>query len=212
MKFAAAILLALLAVPALAQVTTVPVRPGDDQVVRPEVARRDIQVPKYPSRDFSVDAFVGTYATQNFGSSVVAGVRAGYHVTEDFFVEATLAQTKVSDENLRQILPGGVFGQPKETLRYWNFSAGWNVLPGEVFLGTKTAKASQIYLIGGVGSTSFVDQKKQTVNLGFGAKVYFSDRFSARVDVRDHIFSLDLLGRRDSTQNLEVTAGVAYSF
>ena len=88
----------------------------------------------------------------------------------------------------------------------------WNVLPGEVFIGTKTAKASQIYLIGGVGSTSFVDQRKQTVNLGFGARVYFSDRFSARVDVRDHIFSLDLLGRRESTQNLEVTAGVAYSF
>jgi outer membrane beta-barrel protein len=139
-------------------------------------------------------------------------VRAGYHLTEDFFVEATLAQTKVSDENFRQILPGGVFGNTKETLRYWNFSAGWNLLPGEVFLGAKTAKASQIYLIGGVGSTSFVDQKKQTVNFGFGAKVYFSDRFSARVDVRDHIFSLDLLGKRESTQNLEVSAGVAYSF
>jgi outer membrane beta-barrel protein len=212
MRLLAAALLFATALPAFAQVTTVPARPGADQVVQPEVARREVRVPRYPSRDFSVDAFVGTYATQNFGASVVGGMRAGYHLTEDFFVEATLAQTKVSDENFRQILPGGVFGSSKETLRYWNLSAGWNVLPGEVFLGSKTAKASQIYLIGGVGSTSFVDQKKQTVNLGFGAKVYFSDRFSVRVDVRDHIFSLDLLGKRESTQNLEVSAGVAYSF
>ena len=103
-------------------------------------------------------------------------------------------------------------GGEKATLKYYNLSAGWNVLPGEVFIGRNTAKASQFFVIGGVGSTDFVDQKRQTVNLGFGMKLYFSDRLSARVDLRDHIFSLDLLGRRENTQNLELTAGFTYNF
>ena len=35
------------------------------------------------------------------------GLRLGYHITEDFFVQANFAQTKVSDEAFRQLLPGG---------------------------------------------------------------------------------------------------------
>ena len=76
--------------------------------------------------------FVGTYATQNFGSSVVGGLRLGYHITEDFFVEGVYAQTKVSDSSFRQGLPGGVFPDEKEKLSYYNLSVGYNVLPGGV--------------------------------------------------------------------------------
>ena len=37
----------------------------------------------------------------------------------------------------------------------------------------------------------------------------FTDRWRC-VDVRDHIFSYDLLGVRQNTQNLELTTGFAY--
>ena len=43
-------------------------------------------------------------------------------------------------------------------------------------------------------------------------RLLFSDRFAVQVDVRDHLFSLDLLGRRESTQNLELTFGATYYF
>ena len=33
-------------------------------------------MPKYPSKDFEMGLYVGTYAMQNFGSSLVAGVPA----------------------------------------------------------------------------------------------------------------------------------------
>ena len=39
-----------------------------------------------------------------------------------------------------------------------------------------------------------------------------ADWFSLQADVRDHVFTLDLLGRRQSTQNLEVTAGLTVFF
>jgi outer membrane beta-barrel protein len=186
--------------------------PANEQVVVPQVDRRDVRLPRFPSRDWEVGALVGTYATQNFGSSVVYGLRVGYHITEDVFVEGTLAQTSVSDETFRQILPGGVFVDQKESLSYFNLSAGYNVLPGEVFLGRNRAYASQIFVIGGVGSTRFVDQRKQSFNFGLGARVYLNNRASIRVDMRNHVYPLDLLGRRQNTQNLELTAGAGFTF
>jgi outer membrane beta-barrel protein len=186
--------------------------PVTEQVVLPQVDRRDMKLPRFPSNDFEIGAFVGSYATQNFGTSTVGGVRLGYHVTEDFFVEGVLAQTQVSDASFRQVLPGGVFANDSEKLRYYNLSVGYNVLPGEVFIGAKRAKPTAFYLIGGVGSTSFNQQSLATFNFGAGLRVYLNDHIALQLDARDHIFSLDLLGKRESTQNLELTAGVTASF
>ena len=187
-------------------------KPANEQVVVPQVDRRDIQVPKFPSNDFEIGLFGGTYATQNFGTSAVGGLKLGYHITEDFFVEGVYAQTKVSDESFRQVLPGGVFPDEKEKLSYYNLSIGYNVLPGEVFIGGKRAKPSQLYLIAGVGSTKFNEQRRPTYNVGFGFRVFLTDSVSLQLDMRDHIFSLDLLGQRQSTQNLELTGGFAFFF
>jgi len=187
-------------------------KPANEQVVVPQVDRRDIQVPKFPSNDFELGLFAGTYATQNFGTSAVGGLKLGYHITEDFFVEGVYAQTKVSDENYRQILPGGVFPEESSKLSYYNLSIGYNVLPGEVFIGGKRAKPSQLYLIAGVGSTKFNEQRRPTYNVGFGFRVFLTDSVSLQLDMRDHIFSLDLLGQRQSTQNLELTGGFAFFF
>lgn len=185
---------------------------ADEQVVVPEVDRRDVRRPRFPSNDFEVGLFAGTYSTQNFGAKAVAGIRLGYHITEDFFVEGAYGRTKVSDELYRQILPGGIFPQPSQTLSYYNASVGYNLLPGEVFFGRNVAKASALYVIAGSGSTKIVDQSKQTINLGFGLRLLFNDHFAAQVDVRDHLFDLDLLGKRESTQNLEVTLGLTAYF
>ena len=202
---------ALLVASGTAALAAEPTQPTE-QVVVPEVARREIKLPRFPSSDFEIGTFVGTYSTQNFGASLVGGLRLGYHVTEDFFVEGVIAQTKVSDASYRQVLPGGVFPDETENLSYYNLSVGYNILPGEVFIGSKHAKPFSLYVIGGVGSTSFNQQRRATFNFGSGMRVYLSDRIALQVDARDHIFSLDLLGKNQSTQNLELTFGVTASF
>lgn len=212
----AALLLAAAAAGAQAQTSTPPPSPSStpasEPVVVPQIDRREVRRPKFPSNDFAIGLYTGTYATQNFGSSSVVGVRLGYHITEDVFVEGAYGQSKVSDEAFRQVLPGGVFVNETEKLTYYNVSFGYNVMPGEVFFGRNVAKASAFYLIGGVGSTKFVDQKKQTINVGFGTRLIFADWFAMQVDVRDHMFSLDLLGKKQNTQNLEVTLGATFYF
>jgi len=183
-----------------------------DQVVVPQVDRRGIRVPHFASNDFEIGLFGGSYATQNFGTSPVGGVRLGYHITEDFFVEAVYAQTKVSDVLFRQILPGGIFPSEKSKLTYYNASVGYNIFPGEIFVGSRFARPSQLYIIAGVGSTKLDVQRKPTLNFGFGYRVYLADWAALQLDLRDHIFSLDLLGTRQSTQNIELTGGLAFYF
>jgi outer membrane beta-barrel protein len=218
--FAAFSILAVTALAPLlcaAQATT-PQQPGNEQVIQPQVDRREVKLPKYPSKDFEIGLYAGTYATQNFGTSLVTGVRLGYHISEDIFVHAVYAQTKVSDENFRQILPNGIFLRPEEKLKYYNLSAGYNILPGEVFWGRNTAFASSLYLIGGIGNTNFIASDKinrrnrQTFNYGAGLRVLFFDRFSAQIDMRQHVYTLDLLGKNESTKNLEWTGGLSFYF
>jgi outer membrane beta-barrel protein len=203
-------LTALAAGNAFAQQT--PSQSNSNQVVVPEIERREVKLPKFPSNDIAVGLYAGTYATQNFGASPVIGMRLGYHVTEDWFVEATFGQSKVSDQAFRQILPGGVFADQSEKLRYYSASAGYNLLPGEVFPTAKRAKATAIYLVAGVGSTQFNQQRNQTVNFGLGGRLMLLDRAALQVDMRDHVFSLDLLGKRQSTHNLELTGGFTWYF
>jgi len=208
-KASIATLLAAASLTALAQT---PPAGNNDQVVIPQVDRRDIEKPKFPSNDFEIGLFTGTFATQNFGSSWVYGGRIGYHITEDFFVQAAYGQTKVSDELFRQILPGGILVAGTEKLSYYNLSIGYNLFPGEIFIGGSRARPSQFYIVAGVGSTKFADQRKPTFNAGFGYRVYLADWVALQLDLRDHIFSLDLLGKRENTQNVELTGGLTFYF
>jgi outer membrane beta-barrel protein len=183
-----------------------------DQVIVPQVERREVHKPRYPSNDFEVGLFGGTYSSQNFGTSFNWGARLGYDITEDFFVEATYGRTKVSDKAFRQILPGGIFTAEQEKLKYYDLSVGWNFLPGEIFIGRNWAKASTMYVIGGLGNTSFDSQRMQTWNFGMGAKLFLADWVALRADVRDHVFTLDLLGKRSTMQNPELSLGFAFFF
>ena len=55
-------------------------------------------------------------------------------------------------------------------------------------------------------------QSHETVNLGLGMRVFLRDWAAIQVDVRDNIFSLDLLGANKTTQNLELTGGLTFFF
>jgi outer membrane beta-barrel protein len=206
---------ALLSVPVLASAQTASTEPVNEQVIVPQVDRRELVVPKIPSNDFEVGLFVGTYATQNLGTSTVYGTRLGYHMTEDFFVEGAYGQTKLSDESLRSLLGGATLLPGSKKLAYYNISLGWNVFPGEIFLGRNNAKVSAFYLIAGAGNTDVAGRNAQTFNAGFGMRVFMKDWAAVQLDMRDHIFKTDLTGQagdEQRTHNLEMTLGVTFFF
>ena len=182
-----------------------------DQVVRPEVVRREVREADIDTEDFEVGAFAGAMSVEDFGTNFVWGGRLAYHVTEYVFVEGAYGRTK-TDKTSFERLSGSARVVDDRTLQYYNISFGINILPGESFILDRWAFNSDFYLIGGVGSTNFNNEDEFTWNFGAGYKVLVNDWLALRVDVRDHIFDIDLLGESSTTHNLEFTGGVSVFF
>ena len=189
--------------------------PNDDTgpVISPELERRSITEADIDSEDFEVGAFVGVMSIEDFGSNVVYGARGAYHITEDFFAEAAIGRTR-ADETSFETLSGGaqILTDSQRKLTYYNISLGYNILPGEAFIGKGHAFNSALYLIAGVGNTEFADDSHFTVNVGAGYRFLVNDGVALHVDFRDHIFDSDLLGKDKTTHNLEGTAGISFFF
>ncbi len=182
-----------------------------EQVIEPEIERRDITIPKIDTENWEVGAYAGVISFEDFGSEVVYGIRGAYHVTEDFFLELNYGQSEISDENFRNF-GLAIFPDQEEDVTFYNFSLGYNFLPGEVFVGTKWAMTSTMYFVFGAGNTEFIDEDELTYILGFGLKVVPKDFLTLRLEARDNIFESDLLGNNEFKHNMELNFGIAFIF
>jgi hypothetical protein len=62
--------------------------PGaEPTIVEPQVNRRVVKTPHIRAKDFEVGVYFGALSIEDFGTNPVYGIRAAYHVTEDFFLE-----------------------------------------------------------------------------------------------------------------------------
>ena len=59
-----------------------------------------------------------------------------YHVTEDFFVEGLYGQTTMGQTSF-ELLSGGapLLTDEERDLTYYSVGLGWNIFPGEAFIG-----------------------------------------------------------------------------
>lgn len=185
----------------------------DGQVVEPEVARRDIKEPKIDSEDFELGAFIGVLSIEDFGSSAVYGARLAYHVTQGFFVEGSVGRSEAGLTSF-EILSGGapLLSDDERTLTYYNLNVGYNILPGEAFIGQGLAYNSALYVSAGLGSTRFAGDDRFTVNFGAGYRFLVTDSITLHVDFRDHMFDIDLLGEEKTAHNLEGSLGLTVFF
>lgn len=185
----------------------------EELLIEPEIARREIEEPEIDSEDFEVGVYAGLMTIEDFGTSAVYGARLAYHGTESIFLEAAIG-TSEANETSFELLGGDVqlLTDDDRKLTYYNLSAGYNILPGEVFLGGKYAYNSQFYLIAGIGSTRFAGDDEFTVNLGAGYRLLISDWLTLHLDARDHMFESDLLGETKTTHNFELHGSLTFFF
>ncbi len=190
-----------------------PTSEAPGQVIDPEVERREIREPAIDKEDFELGAFAGIMSIEDFGSDIVYGARLAYHLTEGFFVEGTVGQSEAGLTSF-EILSGGarLISDSERTLTYYNLNLGYNVLPGEVFIGEGRAYNTNLYLIAGLGSTRFAGDDRFTVNYGFGYRFLLNDSVALHIDFRDHLFDIDLLGEEKTAHNLEGHLGFTVFF
>ena len=181
-------------------------------VVR-EPERREVKIDRLDNENFELGAFGGVLSVEDFGSDVVYGVRAAYHITEDFFVEGSYASSTLGETSFERLSGGAqLLTDSERDLTYYNMGIGLNVLPGEAFITDRWAFKGGLYLIAGIGSTEFGGDDRFTVNGGLGYRLAATDWLAFRIDVRDHVFKSDLLGENETKHNFELTAGLTVFF
>lgn len=185
--------------------------PPAEQVIQPEIDRRSVNIPRIDTEDFEIGGFVGLLSVEDFGAKPVYGGRLAYHVNENYFVEAMLAKSTISDQALCD-LGLCLFPSREEDLVYYAVSVGYNLFPGEIFPSSKRAMTSTVYVVAGIGNTNFVDENRFTLNFGIGIRVLPVDWLALHLTMRDYLFESDILGSKEIKNNFELTLGASVYF
>lgn len=187
--------------------------PYTNLVIHPDIERREIAPVAIDRQDFELGAFAGILSIQDFNSEVVYGLRGAWHVSEDFFFEASYGVSE-GDLTSYEKLSGGapLFDDSERDYSYYNLNLGWNVLPGEVFIFDEYAFKSDFYFVAGAGNTDFLGDNWFTVTVGAGYRLLFNDTVAWRFDVRDHIYDREAFGEEETTNNIEWSTGLTFFF
>jgi outer membrane beta-barrel protein len=182
---------------------------GQPSIVEPQVPRREVKTPKIKAKDFELGAYFGALSIEDFGTNPIYGVRAAYHVSEDIFLEGFVARSEAGKSSLEEVFPDvTVVSNSGRQFTYYDLDVGYNVLPGEVFLGRGRAFNTALYVTVGVGDVKFADQDQFAMNFGVGTRILITDWLAAHLDFRDHVFESDLFGVTKNVHNLEGTLGL----
>jgi outer membrane beta-barrel protein len=181
-------------------------------VVR-EPERREVRVDAIDSEDFEIGVYGGIMDIEDFGSDTVTGIRAAYHITEDFFIEGTYGRSKLGQTSFESLSGGArLLTDAERDLSYWNGSIGWNILPGESFIGSRFAFKGSLYLLAGAGSTEFGGDSVFTINAGVGYRLIARDWLALHVTAQDHVWESDLLGESATKHNISLTGSLTVFF
>ncbi len=183
-----------------------------DDVISPDLERRQIDEDKLDSENIEVGFYAGVISVEDFGSNDLYGARLGLAITEDFFIEANLATATLGTTSFED-LSGGVrlLNDDEREMIYYNLGLGINLFPGEIYLG-RWAFNNNLYVIGGAGNTEFADTEYFTYYFGAGWRLFLTDWLTLRTDFRNHVMEHELFGEPKKIQNIEGHMGLTLFF
>jgi outer membrane beta-barrel protein len=182
------------------------------RVIDPEVARRQIKVPRIKSSNIELGLDYGMLSIEDFGTHPLYGVTAAYHITEDFFFQGEAGRATAGLTSFEKLSSIKLLTGSERRFTYYDLSLGYNFLPGEAFVGRGRAMTSAFYILGGIGSTDFAGDKKFTVNFGAGYRLVPVDWLAVHITVQDRVFQSSILGSAKLTNNVEARIGTTVFF
>jgi outer membrane beta-barrel protein len=182
---------------------------AEGNLIEPQIERVDFDESLIDSYDIELAIYAGLLAIENFDTNLVAGLKLGYHVSEDFFVQASFGRSEVGETSFEKLTGGApLLSSSERGVEYYLVSLGFNLFPGEAFLTDSTTFNTVFYVSGGIGSTRFAGDDHYTIGLAAGHRTIFADGFSLDIEMRDLIFDMDIFGREETTHNLEFTVSL----
>lgn len=180
------------------------------KVFDPQVERREVDRDSIDTENWEIGLYYGVISIEDFGANDIVGGTISYHVTEDLFFSANYGETE-ADLTSAEILTGISVLSGDREYKHYDLSLGFNILPGEGFLGKDIAFTSNFYLLAGLGSTNFAGDNHSTAVVGGGYQVLFNDWFSLNLAVRDYIYKIEIVGSKTAS-DLEISTGFTIFF
>ena len=182
-------------------------------LIEPQIERVEFDESQIDSYDFELSIYGGVLAMEHFDTNPVVGLKLGYHVSEDFFVQGSYGKSDVGETSFERLSGGApLLSDSERDVEYYLFSIGFNLLPGEAFLTDSTTLNTVLYVSGGMGVTEFAGDDRSTIALAVGYRTIFIDALSVDVEMRDLIFDLDIFGEDETTHNIELTVALNLFF
>jgi outer membrane beta-barrel protein len=151
--------------------------------------------------------------TPKLDDSFTYGLRYGYHITDQFEIEASLGETPSTVKNLA----GGDIDLDLTTFdvdAVWNYRNGTRFTP-YAFAGVGYAIADlDRNILGTVGATpvSIKDDDGFTLNAGLGARYQATDHLFLKAEARYRYLDKVVDHFDQSLNTVETTLGVGYQF
>ena len=182
-------------------------------LIEPQIERTEFDESLIDSDDFEIALYGGYLAIEDFDTNLVAGVKLGYHVSENFFVQASYGLSEVGETSFERLSGGApLLSDQEREIEYYLVMLGFNLFPGEAFVTDSTTFNTVFYLSAGVGTMEFAGDDRFTIAYAVGYRTLFADGFSLDIEMRDLIFEQDIFGTEESTNNLEFTVSLNLFF
>ena len=178
-----------------------------------DVERRTVLEDILDNENFELGVQLGVMSIEDFETNAWVSAHFAYHITEFFYAKARYGQSEAgqtSFEKLVNVPP--LLTDEQRKLRYYGLSIGYNLMPGEIFLGRDFALNSIFSIELGGGTTEFAGDEKFTVNLSANYRVFLTDWLTWDIGMSDYIFDTAITGESKTSHNLNFTTGFAFYF
>ncbi|WP_144392692.1 outer membrane beta-barrel domain-containing protein [Pleionea sediminis] len=163
------------------------------------------------NEQFELGLSAGFLNIQDFGSEIATGLHANFIATENTFLQLNYVFTSTSESSY-ETNQGPLFSGDDRDFKHLDFLVGYNLYQGEQFFSGSKAQLSSLYIIAGVGDTSFGGEERFTYVAGVGYQVGLSRTLNLKFDYRNYIYDSSLLEEDESTVNTLFSVGVSYLF
>lgn len=181
-------------------------------VVEPDYQQREAYEAQIDDEFLEIGGYIGILAIEDFTSASVLGVKASFHATEDFFLQANYGIAEAGVSAQEQILGDDVRIIKDRNYQYYNLLVGYNLFPGETFVSQELVFNSTFYLVAGAGNTDFAGDNHFTLTFGSGYRIILKDWLTFNMDMRDHTFEAEIGPKKKQNHNLEFSTGLTAFF
>jgi outer membrane beta-barrel protein len=181
--------------------------------IKPIVERKALFDDVLDTENFEIGVQAGLLSIEDFESSGWVSAHLAYHITEYFYVKARYGVAEAgltSFEKLSNTSP--LLTNDERELTYYGLNVGYNLMPGEIFIGKDLAFNSVFSVELGAGTTEFAGDDNFTVNISTNYRVFLNDWVAWDLGVSDYIFNTKITGETKTTHNLNVNTGIAVYF